>query len=124
MASVQLRSRRDRSGLVSPGRQPERGREPHLPPQPQRTRPPLPERRPHPTSPPRAERAKSGPTIQRRASAGVGGNRQVALIDLLDRLLQGGVAIQGEITLSAAGIDLVAVDLWVLVAAVDKVAGR
>lgn len=48
--------------------------------------------------------------------------RDVALIDLLDRLLQGGVTIQGEITLCAAGIDLVALDLRVLVAAVDKLA--
>ena len=46
--------------------------------------------------------------------------RNVALVDLLDRLLQGGVVIQGEITLAAADIDLVAVDLRVLVAAVDK----
>jgi hypothetical protein len=48
----------------------------------------------------------------------------VALIDLLDRLLQGGVTIQGDITLSAAGVDLVELDLRVLVAAVDKAARR
>jgi Gas vesicle protein len=52
------------------------------------------------------------------------GVHDVALIDLLDRLLQGGVAIQGDITLSAAGVDLVEVDLRLLVAAVDKAAGR
>lgn len=45
--------------------------------------------------------------------------QDVALIDLLDRLLQGGVAIQGDITLSAAGIDLVALDLRVVIAAID-----
>jgi hypothetical protein len=56
--------------------------------------------------------------------AQIGAAHEVALIDLLDRLLQGGVAIQGDITLSAAGIDLVELDLRVLVAAVDKVAGR
>jgi hypothetical protein len=56
--------------------------------------------------------------------ARIGAAHEVALIDLLDRLLQGGVAIQGDITLSAAGIDLVELDLRVLVAAVDKVAGR
>jgi hypothetical protein len=50
--------------------------------------------------------------------------QQVALIDLLDRLLQGGIAIQGEITLCAAGVDLVQLDLRLLVAAVDKAAGR
>jgi Gas vesicle protein len=52
------------------------------------------------------------------------GTRDIALIDLLDRLLQGGVTIHGDITLSAAGVDLVEVDLRVLVASVDKAAGR
>ena len=51
-------------------------------------------------------------------------SRQVALIDLLDRLLQGGVMIQGQITLCAADIELVALDVRVLVAAIDKLAGR
>ncbi|MHB8658898.1 MAG: gas vesicle protein [Solirubrobacteraceae bacterium] len=48
----------------------------------------------------------------------------VALIDLLDRLLQGGIVIQGDITLSAAEIDLVKLDLRVLVAAIDAVSRR
>lgn len=48
--------------------------------------------------------------------------RHVALIDLLDRLLQGGVTIQGQITLCAADIDLVRLDLRVLVSAVQKLA--
>ncbi len=48
--------------------------------------------------------------------------REVTLVDLLDRLLWGGVVIQGDITLSAADIDLVQLDLRILVAAVDKVA--
>lgn len=52
------------------------------------------------------------------------GARQVTLLDVLDRLLQGGVTIQGEITLAAADIDLVAIDLRILVAAVNKVANR
>lgn len=50
--------------------------------------------------------------------------RNVALIDLLDRLLQGGVVIQGDLTLAAADIDLVKVDLRVLVAAIDKAMGQ
>ncbi len=49
--------------------------------------------------------------------------RNVALIDLLDRLLQGGVVIQGDLTLAAADIDLVKVDLRLLVAAIDKAMG-
>lgn len=51
-------------------------------------------------------------------------SRDVALIDLLDRLLQGGVAIRGEVTLAAANVDLVQLDLRVVVAAIDKLAGR
>jgi hypothetical protein len=47
---------------------------------------------------------------------------ELALIDLLDRLLQGGVVIQGDITLAVADIDLVKLDLRLLVAAIDKVA--
>lgn len=62
----------------------------------------------------------AGTTLQPR----VGGQRNVTLIDLLDRLLQGGVVIQGQITLAAADIDLVEIDLRVLVAAVQKVAQR
>jgi Gas vesicle protein len=66
--------------------------------------------------------------ISARSGAGVvgraGAAREVALIDLLDRLLQGGVAIHGEIMLSVAGVDLVELDLRVLVASVDTVAGR
>jgi hypothetical protein len=46
--------------------------------------------------------------------------RNVALIDLLDRLLQGGVVIHGDITLAAADVDLVRVDLQLMVAAIDK----
>jgi hypothetical protein len=49
--------------------------------------------------------------------------RDVSLVDLLDRLLQGGVVIHGDLTLSAADIDLVRLDLRVLVAAIDKAAG-
>jgi hypothetical protein len=48
----------------------------------------------------------------------------IALIDLLDRLLQGGIVIQGDIILSAAEIDLVKLDLRILIAAIDKAAGR
>jgi hypothetical protein len=44
--------------------------------------------------------------------------RDVALVDLLDRLLAGGVVIAGDITLSVAGIDLVYVSLRALVTSV------
>jgi hypothetical protein len=49
-------------------------------------------------------------------------NREVTLIDVLDRLLYGGIVIHGDITLSVADIDLVELDLRVLVAAIDKAA--
>ena len=52
------------------------------------------------------------------------GPRQVTLIDLLDRLLQGGITVHGEITLAAADIDLVALDLRILVAAVNTLSDR
>ncbi len=48
----------------------------------------------------------------------------IALIDLLDRLLEGGIVIQGNVTLAAAEIDLVKLDLRILIGAIDKVAGR
>lgn len=50
--------------------------------------------------------------------------REVTLVDLLDRLLQGGIVIQGDITLAAAEVDLVKLDLRVLVATIEKAAGR
>jgi hypothetical protein len=51
-------------------------------------------------------------------------HRQVALVDLLDRLLAGGVVIQGDITLAAADVDLVALDLRLMIASIDKAMGR
>ena len=51
-------------------------------------------------------------------SAGPLAERDVALVDLLDRLLAGGVVIAGEITLAAADIDLVHVSLRALVSSV------
>jgi hypothetical protein len=42
----------------------------------------------------------------------------VALVDLLDRLLGGGVVIAGDITLAAADVDLVHVSLRALVSSV------
>jgi len=44
--------------------------------------------------------------------------REVALVDLLDRLLAGGVVIGGDITLSIADVDLVYVGLRALITSV------
>ncbi|GAA1518582.1 hypothetical protein GCM10009730_26170 [Streptomyces albidochromogenes] len=46
-------------------------------------------------------------------------DRQVALIDLLDRLLTGGAVITGDITLSIADIDLVRISLRALITSIS-----
>ncbi|MEU0395905.1 gas vesicle protein [Streptomyces sp. NPDC006208] len=47
--------------------------------------------------------------------------RRLALVDLLDRLLAGGVVITGDLTLSIADVDLVRVDLKALICSVGPV---
>lgn len=47
--------------------------------------------------------------------------RDVTLLDLLDRLLEGGIVVQGDITLAAADIDLVDLSLRLVIGAVDSV---
>jgi hypothetical protein len=44
--------------------------------------------------------------------------REVALIDLVDRLLHGGVVVAGDITLAVADVDLVYVGLRALISSV------
>jgi hypothetical protein len=44
--------------------------------------------------------------------------REVALVDLLDRLLAGGVVLAGHLTLSIADVDLVRIDLRALITSV------
>jgi len=44
--------------------------------------------------------------------------REVALVDLVDRLLAGGVVLGGDITLSIADVDLVYVSLRALITSV------
>ncbi|MFE5520924.1 gas vesicle protein [Streptomyces virginiae] len=46
--------------------------------------------------------------------------RQVALVDLLDRLLSGGVVLTGDIVLSIADIDLVRISLRALIVSVSS----
>ncbi|MFD9895442.1 gas vesicle protein [Amycolatopsis sp. NPDC059027] len=48
--------------------------------------------------------------------------REIALVDLLDRLLAGGVVLTGDVLLSIAGVDLVHVSLRALITSVR--AGR
>ncbi|MGP3923344.1 gas vesicle protein [Streptomyces sp. 8N616] len=57
-----------------------------------------------------------------RASPQALRGREIALVDLLDRVLAGGVVISGEITLNIADIDLVRISLRALVASVREAA--
>ena len=52
------------------------------------------------------------------STTSVSAERDVALVDLVDRLLGGGVVIAGDITLSVADVDLVYVGLRALVSSV------
>jgi len=45
-------------------------------------------------------------------------DQEIALIDLVDRLLGGGVVIAGDITLAVADVDLVYVQLRALISSV------
>jgi len=49
---------------------------------------------------------------------------RLALVDLLDRVLAGGVVITGEITLSVADVDLVVISLRALLSSVSALAER
>jgi Gas vesicle protein len=44
--------------------------------------------------------------------------REVSLVDIVDRLLAGGVVITGDVTLSLADVDLVHLSLQLVVASV------
>ncbi|GAA4832134.1 gas vesicle protein [Saccharopolyspora rosea] len=50
------------------------------------------------------------------------GPRDVALVDLLDRLLAGGVVITGDVTISLAEVDLVRVSLRAIISSVQRAA--
>jgi Gas vesicle protein len=50
----------------------------------------------------------------------VAGSRdELALVDLLDRLLAGGVVLTGDVTISLAGVDLVQISLRALISSVS-----
>jgi hypothetical protein len=46
-------------------------------------------------------------------------SQRVSLVDLLDRVLAGGVVVTGEITLSIADVDLVVISLRALLTSVS-----
>ncbi len=54
----------------------------------------------------------------------IGAGEQLALVDLVDRLIDGGVVVHGDVVLSLAGVDLVYLGLRLVLAPADEVAGR
>jgi hypothetical protein len=46
--------------------------------------------------------------------------REIALVDLLDRLLAGGIVLAGDITLAIADIDMVQISLRALITSLDQ----
>ena len=53
-------------------------------------------------------------------SESVSKEKQIVLIDLLDRILYKGVILTGDVTISVANVDLVFLGLKVLLTSVDK----
>ncbi|MEU4313804.1 gas vesicle protein [Nocardia sp. NPDC024068] len=49
--------------------------------------------------------------------------RRVALVDLLDRVLAGGVVVSGDIRLSIADVDLVQISLRALISSISALSG-
>ncbi|ASR39518.1 gas vesicle protein [Prauserella marina] len=47
-------------------------------------------------------------------------DRDISLVDLLDRLLAGGVVLTGDLALSIAGVDLVHISLRALITSVKE----
>lgn len=62
----------------------------------------------------------TGPELERRSTS-LFGDQEVALVDLLDRLLAGGVVLTGDLTISLAGVDLVRVSLRALITSIAPV---
>lgn len=57
-------------------------------------------------------------TVEQRSSSR--GGQQIALVDLLDRLLGTGVVLSGDVLISLAGVDLVEVRLRALIRTVSE----
>lgn len=48
-------------------------------------------------------------------------NRQITVLDILDRVLTKGVVITGQLVISVANIDLIYVDLKILLSSVETI---
>ncbi len=62
------------------------------------------------------------PALSGRSPRPSGRMERIALVDLLDRVLAGGVVVSGEITLSIADVDMVTVSLRALITSVSALA--
>jgi hypothetical protein len=62
--------------------------------------------------------SERGVALEPARSRAATGPEDIALIDMLDRLLAGGVVLAGDITLAVADIDLVYVGLRALISTV------
>jgi hypothetical protein len=62
--------------------------------------------------------SERGVALEPARSRAATGHEDIALIDMLDRLLAGGVVLSGDITLAVADIDLVYVGLRALISTV------
>lgn len=62
------------------------------------------------------DRVLSDPTEARTPVPARG--QRIALVDLLDRLLAGGVVITGDVTISIADVDLVRISLRAIIASI------
>ena len=63
-------------------------------------------------------------TLYASTSGRASSTEPVTLVDVLDRVLSGGVVVHGHVTLAVAEIDLIDVDIALLVAATAKLAER
>ena len=64
----------------------------------------------------------SRPAVTPRSSQPTVHAERIALVDLLDRVLAGGVVVSGAVTLSIADVDMVRVSLRALVTSVSALA--
>jgi gas vesicle structural protein len=51
-------------------------------------------------------------------------DERVRLVELVDRVLDRGVVLRGDVTISVAGIDLVYLELHLLLSSVESMASR
>ncbi len=62
-------------------------------------------------------------TLYSSSGGPAGRGRPVSLVELIDRLLAGGVVVHGHVTLALADIDLIELDIALLLVATATVAG-